>query len=145
MSSEDALPSTKDMEEKLREVTIQTQVTWAVLLLTFLVGLVELLPELKIYYEVLWLSAGLCIVYMVLAVGLSYSIIRFSIATLFVLEWRKMLPKEARDRVVYLSPFYERVLFDKKQNLRKWIIYLGALLSFVFWCILLVGKMLVSA
>ena len=135
---------TFDTEEKLREVTIQTQITWAVLLFTFLVGLVELLPELKIYNDFLWLSVALCVVYLTLAAGLSYGIIRFSIATLFVLEWRRLLPKEVRDKVVYLAPLYERILFDKNQNLRRWIIYLCSLLSFIFWCIILVGKMLVS-
>jgi hypothetical protein len=137
--------SSKHVEEKLRDVTIQTQVTWAVLLLTFLVGLIELLPELKIYNTLLWFSTTLCILYVVLALGLSYSIVRFSIATLFVLEWRKLLPSEACEKVVLLLPVYERILFDEKQNLRRWIIYIGSVSSFVFWCIIMVGKLLASA
>lgn len=135
---------TQEVEEKLREVTIQTQITWAVLLLTCFVGLVELLPELRLYYDMLWFSTALIVVYLVLATGLSYSIIRFSIATLFVLEWRRLLPKEVREKVVYLSPLYEKILFDREKKLRKWIVYLGSLLSFIFWCIILVGKILSS-
>lgn len=116
-------------EEQLREVTVQTQVTWAVLPLTFFLGLVELLPEVRIYYNLLWSSAALRIVYLILAAGLSYSIIRFSIATLFVLQWRRLLPKDVGDKVVSLSPFYEKVLFNKNQTIRKWFVYLCSLLS----------------
>ena len=113
--------------------------------MTFFIGIVELLPELKLYSDALWFTAALGMVYLILAAGLSYSIVRFSVATLFVLEWRELLPKKVREKVVYLSQLYERLLFDEKKKLRKWIVYLGSLISFIFWCVILLGKILTAA
>jgi len=74
---------TPDNLEKLIDWAFQTLISWSVILLTCFVGLIELLPEIKLHSGLgVGLAASLWLIYVVLVIGIGYSSHR--LGTLYV-------------------------------------------------------------
>lgn len=143
----------REAEEERRRIA-QSLTTWVLFFLTFIVGLIGLLPHLRFYDDILFfvLTIPLCLVYLGFAVGVAYSLVRLSLGMALLLKWRKQLSPGALRKLdlplwykrIFRSPWYEKILFDKKRNLRERRINISKLIIFLFWFLIMIGKLLAS-
>lgn len=153
------MPSREAEEEKRiieeRRTIVQSHITWVLLFLTFLVGLIGLLPHLRVYNDIrlFVLTIPLCLVYLGFAAGAAYFLVRLSIGSALLLKWRKQMkqisPKTYRKlnlppwyEKIFVSPWYEKVLFDKNKKLREPLINVSRVIIFIFWLLIMIGELL---
>ncbi len=141
----------REAEEERRRIA-QSLTPWVLLFLTFMVGLIGLLSHLRFYDDILFvlLTVPLCLVYLGFAVGVAYSLGRFSVGMALLLKWRKQLSPGALRKLdlplwykkFFQSPWYGKILSDKKGNFRKRPINISKVIIFLFWFFIMIGKLL---
>lgn len=121
------------------EIDVETQLTWAIVLLTTLIGMVGLIGDFHFLTRGISLAAAIA-VYLALALGFSISVLRLGLFTSRIFRLYEALqesyPEPAREEKGVL----EKILVTGNNKPRKWFLYLMATASFVCWCLILVGS-----
>jgi len=126
--------------EKLYGWGLQRQLTWAIVVLTCFVGLIELLPEMKWYKSIPWLSVCLVLIYIALAGGLSYSVYVIGITFEHMSKWEEQFPDALKKEEKQATLPHLRIV-TKNRKMRRWIFWFVSVFSFVLWAIVLFGKL----
>jgi hypothetical protein len=152
MSKSVAEPS-REEAEKLANTATTTSFNWVVFFLSFVAGLVGLLQIVKPYEsnttQGWWVFTNiLFVVYLLLTLGLSYSIYaifhtRFLIIHLTNIdEYESQAVKDFKKK--YWTRVYEPLIVCRNGNFRKWVAVTISVLSGIFSILLLLSLLLVN-
>ena len=133
--------------KKLIDWALQSLVTWSVILLTCFIGLIELLPEIKLYSDNIWgtlLSISLSIVYLILVLGLCYSFFRISTMFAQIWKWQHSLKGWIWEELRCYRGVYEVMIIDKEGTPRIMRLFLVSLIVAILWFLILISKILLS-
>jgi len=131
--------------EKLIDWEISKQLTWVVLSLTFFLGLMGVLPFLKlsgtkefttpIFFLKVSANAPFIITYLLLIVGLDVSIYRLGTTLERIRNWELRIPSHFMQLELRRTPLdlvlrlFLRRTRDNHMNLRRWLVALVILLA----------------
>jgi hypothetical protein len=129
--------------EKLIDWAFQTLISWSVIWLTCFVGLIELLPEIKLHSGFgIGLTVSLCLIYGILVIGIGYSSHRIGTLYAEIRMLQKSLPEQMKKKI-YRAPHIALIL-DKEGKPRKKSILLLSIIISALWVLTLIFKILNS-
>ena len=148
MSEDEKSQAAEELPEDIRSaiatIDSSTLLTWAVMLLAFLAGMLAVFPEIKPNAPLLSENIALSVIYVGLALGFAFSVTRVGLFMWRVRLWYHHLEGKYGDFRMEGRGILGTALFTVDGRLRSSVLSAVALASFVLWTVLLLLKLFVG-
>lgn len=127
---------------------VQAQLTWAVLVLAFLTGVINILGEFKPATQLSGnflaqaYSVTLGIVYFGLLAGLLYSLDRLIVASAYIYRYGNDLKKSLKFEIQYPTGLWAKLIMDREGKIARTRVVSSYLVVIAVSIVLLIGRVL---